>query len=199
MRFLLTLLLVLAVAPGASASDDNLLGLFYDTAADVAEIEVSANSMHTLYLVLINPVNDAYDGGGIRDVSLVWGFECAIEPPAGDVLLGIEFPGPAINLGTADNIVAGYATAVPVASSRTAMLASISVLTLGNNPEGYRLAPASPASLPGLMAYVDYDDPDDNLVGMNPVSGAWDRPVFTFGDYTIEQNLRWGGVKSLFR
>jgi hypothetical protein len=49
------------------------------------------------------------------------------------------------------------------------------------------------------MAYVDWEDPDDNLVDMAPVSGSFGRPVFTFGDYTSEQGARWGEVKSLFR
>jgi len=47
---------------------DNALGLYYDDGASVAEIESSPNSTHSLYLILLNPVNENFDGGGIRDV-----------------------------------------------------------------------------------------------------------------------------------
>ncbi|MCB1182470.1 hypothetical protein KDM41_03480 [bacterium] len=191
--------LLLVVLPAVVQASDNQLGLFYDDAASVDEIEVAPNSVHNLYLVLINPVNTEFDGSSTRDVSYVWGFECAIEAPSGDALLGVAFPTDAINLGTADNIVAGYAAAIAVSAGRTATLATFNVLTAGNNPEGYRLSPASPASHANTMAYVDYEDPDDPIVDMGPVSGSYDRPVFTFGDYTIERHLEWGGVKSLFR
>lgn len=183
----------------ASASSDNSLGLFYDSNAAIDEIDVSPNSTHSLYLILLNPVNDEYDGGGSRDVSYVWAFECAVEPPTGDMLLSVSFPTSAVNLGSTDNIVAGFAEPVAVSSQRAATLATFNVLTMGNNPVGYRLLPASPASHSNTMAYIDAEDPDDNIVDMAPVSGSHDKPVFTFGDYTIEQDAKWGKVKALYR
>ncbi len=196
---LLPLVLVISLAAALAVADDNQLGLFYDTSATIDEIEISPNSTHSLYLVLLNPVNDSYDGGGVRDVDFVSGFECALEAPSGDILLGVTFPGQALNLGSTDNIVAGFATAVSVTSDRAAMLATISVLTMGNSPVGYRLMPTSDPTHPNKMAYVDSEDPDDNIVDMSPISGSHDRPVFTFGDYTFEENAMWGAVKSLYR
>ena len=58
---------------------------------------------------------------------------------------------------------------------------------------------ASPSSLGGTMAYVDAEDQDDNLVGMMPVSGGFDRPVFWFGNWHVKEQAKWGEVKSLFR
>ncbi len=193
------LLLIILLITAPAAADDNRLGLFYDSAASVSEIEVSPNSTHSLYLILLDPVNESFDGGGSRDVEFVSGFECAIEPPSGDMLLTVTFPIPAINLGGTDSIVAGYATAVPVSSQRAATLATFSVLTMGNSPVGYKLVPTSPASISNTMAYVDFEDTGDNLVSMAPASGSHDLPVFTFGDYTFEQNAKWGAVKSLYR
>jgi hypothetical protein len=192
-------LLMLCGAPAAVHADDNQLGLFYDPATLAHEVDVSPNSMHALYLVLLNPVNDSFDGGGSRDVDFVAGFECAVEAPSGDILLDLSFPSQAINVGTVANIRAGFAPAVPVSNQRAATLATLNVLTLGNSPVGYRLVPFSPSSLPSAMAYMDSDDPSDSLVEMVPVSGSFDEPVFTFGDYTIEENARWGEVKVLFR
>ncbi|MFT5233520.1 MAG: hypothetical protein ACI9UK_001381 [Candidatus Krumholzibacteriia bacterium] len=195
-------MLAVALAWGPALALDNALGLYYDDGASVDEIEISPNSTHTLYLILLNPVNENFDGGGIRDVDYVWGFECAIQPPSGDILLNVTFPTPTINIGNTDNIVAGFQNAVPVSGQRAAMLATFNVLTMGNNPTGYRLVPTVTPSIPNAMAYVDFDDfedPEGNLVDMVPASGSHDRPVFTFGDYTLEQAQAWGAVKALYR
>jgi len=193
------LLLLICLVAASSLADDNVLGLFYDTDASINEIDISPHSVQALYLVLINPVNDSYDGGGIRDVDYVSGFECAIEVPNGDVLLDVVFATPAINVGSTNNIIAGFGTAVLVSRQRAATLATFSVLTAGNNPDGYRVGPASPATVANTMAYVDYEDPDLSVVEMSPVSGSFDRPVFTFGDYTVDEDARWGAVKALYR
>lgn len=194
------LLAAAAFAPATGrAYDPNLLGLFHDTDATVDQVETSPNAQHALYLVLLNPVNDGYGGAGTRDVGYVSGFECGIEPPTGDFLLSVEFPVAAVNVGSTDNLVVGFASAVPVGSGRTATLATLRVLTLGNNRAGYLLSPAAPQSLAGTMAYVDAEDTDDNLVAMMPVSGSFDRAVFWFGNWNIRQTAPWGAVKSLFR
>lgn len=195
---LLLSFVALAPSPGR-AYDPNLLGLFYDAEATVDQIETGPNAQHALYLVLLNPVNDGYGGSGTRDVGYVSGFECGIEPPTGDFLLGVDFPVAAVNVGSADNLVVGFAAAVPVGTGRTATLATLRVLTLGNNRDGYLLSPASTPSIAGAMAYVDAEDTDDNLVAMMPVSGAFDRAVFWFGNWNIRQTAPWGAVKSLFR
>ncbi len=194
-----TIVLASLLSAGSVLALDNELGLYYDDSASIDEIEIADNSTHSLYLILLNPVNEDFDGGGTRDVDYVWGFECAIEPPAGDILLGVSFPTQTINIGDIGNIVAGFQTAVPVSGQRAAMLATFSVLTMGNNPEGYKLVPTITPSLPNTMAYVDYDDPVGNLVNMVPSSGSHDQPVFTFGDYTLEQVQAWGAVKALYR
>ncbi len=192
--------LALLVPTGAAGGDGaNLLGLFYDAEATINEISIGANSQHMLYLVLLNPVNEEYGGSSTRDVRFVSGFECGIDPPTGDFLLGVDFPLPAVNVGSADNLIVGFAGAVPVSSARAAMLATVRVLSFGDNREGYLLATASPPSLPGLMAYVDAEDTGDDLVGMMPASGAFDRPVFWFGNWHVRENAPWGAVKSLYR
>jgi len=204
MKSLLAAILALAPLLGATGAagltGSNQLGIFYDTAAAVDEIEISPNTQHVLYLVLFDPVNESYDGGTTRDVSLVSGFECGIVPPSGDFVLGVQFPQLAVNLGSAQNIIAGFASEVPVTgASRTAVLAFLSVMSSGNNATGWFLQPASPASLAGTMAYVDAEDPDDNLVNMMPVGGRFDQPVFWFGDWHVEEARQWGDVKVLFR
>lgn len=197
----LSLLVATALLPPAPgrAAETNALGIFYDSEATIDEISIGANSQHVLYLVLMNPVNDAFEGSSTRDVRQVAGFECGIDPPTGDFLLGVDFPLAAVNVGSTSNLIVGFAGAVPVGSSRAAMLATLRVLSFGDNREGYQLALASPPSIPGMMAYVDAEDTGDDLVGMMPASGAFDRPVFWFGNWHVRENAQWGAVKSLYR
>lgn len=194
----LSTLVLLAPVVG-HAYDPNLLGIYYDAAATIDEITIDPNSQHALYLVLLNPVNDGFGGAGSRDVGFVGGFECGIETAGGDLLLSVEFPLPAVNVGSNDNLIVGYGSALPVGSNRAATLATLRVLSFGNNRDGYLLSPSSPQSLAGVMAYIDAEDTGDNLVGMLPVSGAFDQPVFWFGEWHARESAQWGEVKSLFR
>jgi len=198
MKTFLALAVLLTVSAlsvdSASALRENLFGLYYDQAATIDEIEISPNSQQVLYLVVINPVS-AYGG-----VQLIGGFECSILPASGDFLLGVTYPLNAINInGAADNLMVGYAEGLPVASGNGTTLATLTVLTGGNNPEGYLLQPASPASYPNTMGYLDMGSSETLHVYANPTSGSFDQPVFTFGDYTVDENRKWGDVKSLYR
>ncbi len=198
MKTFLALVALLAVAVltagPAVALDDNRFGLYYDQAATIDEIDIAANSQQVLYLVLMNPVSD------FGDVQLVGGFECAIVPATGDFLLGVTFPLDALNLNDSiDNLVVAYVQGLPVGSDSGTTLATVSVLTLGNNPEGYHLQPPSPASHPDKISYLDLGGSQALIVDALPVSGSHDRPVFTFGDYTVDENRKWGDVKSLYR
>jgi hypothetical protein len=191
----LSVLLTMAVfASGAAAVDENRFGLYYDQAATIHEVDISANSQQALYLVLLNPVSD------LGSVQMVGGFECSIVPASGDFLLGVTFHLDAINAyGAVDNLMVGYAQGLAVNSGGGTTLATLSVLTMGNNPEGYRLQPASPSSYPNTMAYLDLGSDVGLIVTATPVSGSHDRPVFTFGDYTVDENRHWGDVKLLYR
>lgn len=189
------LLAVTGFAIGVSAAvDENRFGLFYDQAATIDEIDITANSHQALYLVLINPVSDR------GSVQTVGGFECSIVPASGDFLMGVTFPLDAINAyGSSDNLMVGYAQGLSVISGGGTTLATISVLTMGNNPDGYKLQPASPSSMPNKMAFLDLGGGEGLIVNALPVSGSHDLPVFTFGDYTVDENRQWGNVKSLYR
>lgn len=192
---LMAVVCVLASTGGAAAAlEENQLGLFYDQAATIDEVDIAANSQQYLYLVLINPVSD------LGTVQGVGGVECSIVPAMGDYLLGISFPVSSVNIGSSlEEIQVGFSSALPVVSPEGTVLATLSVFTMGNNPEGYFLRPPSIPALPNKMAYLDMAEEFGLPVEAVPVSGSHDRPVFTFGDYTIEENRQWGNVKSLYR
>ncbi|MEN8006511.1 MAG: hypothetical protein ABFS42_05815 [Candidatus Krumholzibacteriota bacterium] len=192
----LAALLAVSAAPvdATAALSENLFGLFYDEAATVDEIEITPNSQQVLYLVVVNPVS------ANGNVQMIGGFECSVLPATGDYLLAVAFPTTAINaFGSPDNLMVGFAQAMPVTSGSGVTLATLTVLTMGNNPEGYFLQPASPPSIPNTMAYLDMSSAETLAVNAMPVSGSFDQPVFTFGDYTVEEDRMWGDVKSLYR
>ncbi len=198
--FLLTLFISWLVALDSGfAQQENLLGLFYDQDATIDEVETNGMGTHSLYLILISPVNNDFDGGSVQNVSIVGGFECAITPASGDAILSATYPSMAINAGTLTNQIVGFTYGQPVDSRQTVNLATFEVLTMGNNPEGYKLSPTAYASLPNSMAYLDFLDPGNSLVDMAPISGSHDRPVFTFGNYDITEQQSWDSVKSLYR
>jgi len=199
MRSLIPLLILLLLCGPVSAADENTLGIFYDASASIDEISVNPGSQHTVYLVLLEPVNDSFDGGGLRTVDFVGGFECGILPPAGDYVLAVDFPLPTINIGDASTIQAGYASGLPVSSDGYVTLASLTVLTQGDNPAGYHLSPVGTASVPGYMAYLDFEDPDDGIVTMLPVGGTFTNSVFRFGNWRVDEDATWDEVKSLYR
>lgn len=198
--FLLTLSLVALVAAGSGfAQQENLLGIFYDQEATIDEIEINGTGTYSLYLVLMQPVNNDFDGGGSQDVTLVGGFECAIMPAAGDALLNATYPLEALNFGDLSNMVVGFGSGLPVGSNNQVTLATLEVFSMGNNREGYKLSPTAQASSPNSMAYLDFQDPVDALVEMGPASGSYDRAVFTFGDYSVSEEQTWDAVKSLYK
>ncbi len=137
MKSFLALFVLLSVAASSAGAvlDENRFGLFYDRAATIDEIDIEANSQQVLYLVLINPVSDQ------GNVQLVGGFECTVVPASGDFLLGVTFPIDAVNVGSTDELIVGYQQGIPVGSGDGTTLATLSVLTMGNNPEGYFLLP----------------------------------------------------------
>ena len=49
------------------------------------------------------------------------------------------------------------------------------------------------------MAYLDLSSSEGLIVDVLPVSGSHDLPVFFFGDYTVEEDRKWGDVKSIYR
>ena len=86
----LLLPLLLPAVLASAAADPNTLGLFYDATGTVDQVSIGANTMQVLYLVLMNPVNDDYEGS-TRDVGYVSGFECGLVPPSGDCTrMGLE-------------------------------------------------------------------------------------------------------------
>ena len=77
-------------------------------------------------------------------------------------------------LSSPSHLMTGISFMENVISVPGETILTLSVLSMGNNADGYQLVPASPASHAGTMAYLDAEDPDDNIVDMIPAMFAGD-------------------------
>jgi len=172
----------------------------------------------TLYLYVLSPYNPSFDGGEGRDVQHIKGFECRIEAFGDVAVLGVRYPVPSINAGTGTSYAVGYSEPVPVTDWFFA-LAEVDILIesgLGgakskgsavaaspvgcNNPSGRLLiAPTYRPSLPGLMAYLDADDPDDPVVGATRYVEDPEADVRTEPRPVSEGKSSWGFIKAIYR
>ncbi len=207
------LVLVLALAATARAQinrPDNELGVY--TAPDpvgcaTAQVDVAAGGQFTAYVVLTNPWNAALD----RPVSHLGGVEFRVEWPAGLAPLGMVWPPgteawPAWD-GDAVEFLAGFMIPPPVVDGSLTIVRFLFMASTAD-PGFIYLRPVAlaPASIPGSMAYTDYDD-GFSLQAMAPVSGSPDVPVFAInwdGDLSFcetvpDANASFGSVKALYR
>jgi len=185
----------------------------YSTAHDYDCYRALDGDVGTFPVWLLEPVNPDFDGGQVRPVANVNGFEMRLDYTAGMQVLAWRFPVPAINVGTGDEVKVGFAEPVPVVDGM-AQLAEIDVF-IGNAPFAlppyetgpcYLAAniavyvkPAFIASIPGRTAYLDADDPDDPLVpGIDTGDQADFRFLLTQGPVATEGRT-WGTIKSLYR
>jgi len=153
---------------------------------------------YTLYFVLYYPQAPSGFLGGVE-------FSLPIEPPLGDVatILELAFPAPydALNIGEFPEIVAGFGEGAEVTSDHI-LICSLTLLF--NADPGQHLTylqPVANPSLPGAMAYNDFEDPGI-LLEMLPYSSDYTHanPVFGINSEVVAvENATWSGVKALFR
>jgi hypothetical protein len=176
------------------------------------------SGLTTLYLYVHYPHNPSFDGGGGQNVIHISGFECRIEALGDVVILGLRYPVPSINAGTGSSYVVGYSEPVHV-NNVSFILAEVDILIapgLGDTKSSNTAAAASPVgchdysgrlfiaptyrpSVPGMMAYLDADDPDDPLVGATRYGEDPDADVRTEPRPVAEESRNWGSIKALYR
>lgn len=203
----LAALSLIAPSAGFAQGAYNQLGLYLDQAGDPNTAEYTGiGSQFTAYLVLTNPVNEAYnDGQGTppyeRPMDLVSGFELQIVFPTGATFFKLSqaYNGQGLNIGTEPDFIVGYSTPVPVTDGAV-WLMSFTMLPLDGNPREIFFGTSSVPSLPGVMAVADGSIENDNLQAVYPSSGDLSLPVFGVNTGVVATEAEsWGSVKSLFR
>jgi len=206
-------LLCLAIAPMARAG--GLMSFSYGGTEGFC-LDAYANTTASYDLHLINPTNPSFDNGGAQAVTHIGGFECRIVPREGVVVLGVDFPVPAIDVGSDQGMIVGYGQPVPVGAYGFAVLATVHVFFTNNVSfdlpissnwpcyidynTGMGIMEAYPASISGSVAFVDADDPDIDPLApadFNPVS---DVNIRMFQDPAVPtENGPWGQIKAMYR
>jgi hypothetical protein len=102
MKKMLIFLMAMLIATSASAitnPDPDIMGYYFDLDADYDCVDgITPYSANLLFLILTNPTSDA-----------IYGFEAGYTMEGEGMVLSVEFANPqVINVGTNDNIIAGF-------------------------------------------------------------------------------------------
>jgi len=210
----LAALSLLAPSTGFAQVTENVIGIYTNETGDLTDQETAVNftgtGQFTAYLVLNNPVNQAWMGSNpptVRPMDSVSGFECNIATPtdAQFFTLAADLPGGGLNVGQEPgDWIVGFSTPAPVTEDKSVVLITFTFMTLDTVAKTIFLGPTIQPSFPGedVMAIVDGSLVDDNLQRAYPITGDFDLPVFginTDPPTTPIESESWGGVKALFR
>ncbi len=113
------------------------------------------------------------------EVANLGGFEMAwsCDADPGTMLqLSLDLPPSSLNIGDAHNLIVGIGAPYPYVSPGV-RLARFTCICVADLPcAKIHLAPAQPASLPGQMAYNDFNNPT-HIIAMEPISDDFESPV----------------------
>jgi hypothetical protein len=150
MKKLLALALVVMVAGGAIAQDENMMGMFFsDTEfTDATTSWTNTFAPFNAYIVLLNAT-----------VETVGGYEVGIGIPGTVFLLSVTGPNGWTNFGGNTNHLCGYQTPLPRGEVGT-VLSTVQMLYTGTDIVGILFGPATPATIPGVPVIADGANPD---------------------------------------
>lgn len=172
---------------------------------------------YTVFLYLMNPINYDFGDGEIRSVYNVGGFECRLHAEGDVIILDKRFPVPSIDVGQAESMIVGFSEPVLVNGDGLALLAEVDVfLAEGSDPVGtpdkvsplpcdgatgfLYLYPSYPPSIEGRMAYLDWDDPDNPVVGADRLWDYDDYPSLMLEPIIVAtEDQSWGSIKAIYR
>jgi hypothetical protein len=189
-------------------SGTNEIGIFMDPDGEVNSASYMAAPLtpFTAYLLVIDPVNMAYDDGlGTppyeRAMTGVSGFECQVmKDMPGLFILSEIFNGNMINIGGGNEYIVGFSEPVPVVNGVVKLITWSFMVTDPNPREIYLDIMPDFQSIPGAMAIVDGSISVNNLQACWPTSGSYEAPVFGINTEVVAtEDEAWGSVKALFR
>ena len=199
-----TLMLVAGIAqaqPPYLFDADNEIGIFMvenPTAEDAQDMAcyTGGPGQFTAYVVLTNPVNQ-----NLRTpIAIVGGFEFQMVRPAGLFVTPTLHESATNFMGDPDYFCGA---AVPVVGGQCTLI-TLTIGTFTTDPAAWYLTPISDTgaqSIPGHMAITDAED-GFSLSEAYPTSGDFGVPVFGMFDclgVVPNEDVSWGGVKTLFR
>lgn len=202
------------------AQNENLMGFSTDP-LNIEQCAVgTGNQIYLAHAFISRPVNNDFEGGEVRQVEWISGFECRAWVEGDAILLGWTFPVNAIDAGVNGNTMVGFATPVPVVD-RFVVVGTVQIFMAyptgqtGGDSDGLKVSPlpcdnatgflymkhTMPLpSIPDMMAYLDAEDTDDPLVGATLYGALGDDLAMQLEVQPVATEPQtWGGVKALYR
>lgn len=196
------LLSLLAFSGWAYSQDQNEIGLYIDhDDLSVYSISLSEPGLITLYLVLTQPYGDCDGWWDPVPLDSISGFECMIDLPVWDELVGYYIDIPHFNVFTPPIFALGFSEPISVVDGQVC-LGSILVSSRAHDGSYFYLRPIPDhPSIDGQMSYGYWANPDlVCLEAMYPISGSHDDPVFAVnGEVVPAESETWGNLKAMYR
>ena len=194
----------LAMDPPVDNGTDAILAVYVDYDAGTGDESAAANVINpvpaatafNVYFVMYYPRVPSQSLGGFE-------FSWSLQPGnTAPLVLSATYPPSALNIGTTTNLIVGLGDPYDFTGSTHKVLVTLSLFFAAAPaaPEEMFLSPADPASIAGFMAYDDYYNVSDvRTIMPNSVGGAYNMPVFGFGEPTAVETANWGSLKALFQ
>jgi len=209
-RFLVLTAALMLIAGAANAQflfeGENEIGIFTvenPTAEDAQDVACYTGpaGQFMIYCVLTNPVNQLLG----TPMSNVGGFEFRLEYPAGLFVTPVIHPS-ATNFMSPPDFFCG--ANIPVAGGQCTLI-TMTIGTFTTDPAAWYITPVSDSaaqSIPGAIAITDADD-NFSISEAYTVAGSgegrdFSAPVFGMfdcADVVPNEDVSWGGVKTLFQ
>ena len=206
MKKLVVLLLASLVATSAFAvidPDDNMMGIYFDRAAEDNCLTVGASMPFDVFLVLTHPTGPAYDAYelGIRNVGATGLIFKLTDIPGAGQVSGINVADPVPTAEGGDYVVG---LAAPLFNAEAIVLHQWSYMLLAQVSVEMFIGAASTSSIPGSpfpVVEILFPDQTIELVNVGTSTGGVEIPVATVNlDCVVAvENASFGSVKSLFR
>ena len=185
---LVTILFVAGSAPAVINTDNDILGFYFDTAAETNCLETAPYVTVPMHLVLTNPAMDS-----------IYGYEFGYSASGSYLISGTSLMGgsPLDVGGSQGNHIVGLG--VPLTPSGATVLATMSVFVMDSKQIRFDLHGSSPASLPDnseLPALLL----SDGTIQSTALSTPYGLPNARINGICnpIVEEASWDGVKSLY-
>ncbi len=190
MKKMLILLLAMLIATSASAiinPDDDIMGFYFDLDADYDCVDgISPYSSTFLFLILTNPTSDA-----------IYGFEAGHTIEGEGMVLGAEFANPqVINVGTIDNIIAGFGEPTLTVPATLLLTLNVMYMDTTNGALRFFLHGTTPSSVDPLFPTLLLEGGVLQSVGVN--NYGWATAQFN-NCVSATETQSFDSLKSLYR
>ena len=192
MKKMLVLMLSLMVASSAFAvidADPDMLGIYFDEAADVSCTSATPYATVVTYVIMTNPSN-----------ATIGGFEFGYDVDGAAQVLSTVFPPNALDVGSAANHIVGLGA--PLETTEATILATISVLNMdaAMGPIYFSLHGSNPSSIDPMLPTILFGQGNLMTLGTSTLPGTFSAVINGIcEDVVATEETSFDALKSLYR